>query len=312
MLGGTLGAPILIRRVGHVKAFPAFVTLAVVATMLLPLRVEPAVWVALRAATGFAFAGIFAVTESWINARARNADRGRIYAVYQLVNFVAGTLGQWSLGALQIGGAAAFLAGGALIAASVVPLLASHAQSPPAPRSIRPRPLWIARLAPVSAFASLVAGIANGSVWALGPLYAVGIGVPATDVPAFTSAIIVGSAAGVFPAGLLSDRIDRRLAPAFEMGVGAVAEFALSMLHAPGAAMIVLGFMVGATTFTCYTISMSHAADRARGQEFVAVSTSMLAIYCFGAISGPALGSMAMRCSDRPRFSPKTQRLTPP
>ena len=89
MLAGTLVTPALVRRAGHIRAFAAFVALAVVAAILMPADVSPLPWLILRGALGFVFAGIYAVTESWINAKATNDNRGAVYGAYQVVNFVA-------------------------------------------------------------------------------------------------------------------------------------------------------------------------------------------------------------------------------
>ena len=54
----------------------------------------PAPWMACRGALGFVFAGVYAVIESWINAKADNANRGALYGLYQIVTYVASTGGQ--------------------------------------------------------------------------------------------------------------------------------------------------------------------------------------------------------------------------
>jgi MFS family permease len=64
MLAGTLAAPAAIRRGGHIRAFAAFVALAVVSVVLMPVFVSPWAWLVFRALTGFVFAGIYAVIEA--------------------------------------------------------------------------------------------------------------------------------------------------------------------------------------------------------------------------------------------------------
>jgi MFS family permease len=81
----------------------------------------------------------------------------------------------------------------------------------------------------------LAAGAANGALFALGPVFALGIGMTATSAPLFTSSIVLGSALGVLPIAAISDRIDRRLVIAAVMIAGAASETALSRVAAPGA-----------------------------------------------------------------------------
>jgi MFS family permease len=295
MLAGTLVTPAMVRRAGHIRAFAAFVALAVVAVILMPADVAPALWLTLRGALGFVFAGIYAVTESWINAKASNDNRGAIYGAYQVVNFVASASGQLLLRLFAPGSFLPFTISGALLALAIVPLSMTSVDPPAQPRSVSLRLGWLIRLTPVSAAASFVAGAANGASFALGPVYALQIGMKPSAVPLFTAAVVLGSALGVYPAGLLSDRIDRRLIMAVMMGVGAASEIALWAFPIPGAPVIALGFIVGLTTYTLYTLAMSHANDRVKPHEMVAISASMLFLYCTGAIIAPALASMLMR-----------------
>ena len=57
MLAGTLAAPAIIRRGGHIRAYAAFVALAVVSVILMPVMLSPWSWLACRALIGFVFAG---------------------------------------------------------------------------------------------------------------------------------------------------------------------------------------------------------------------------------------------------------------
>jgi len=55
MLGGTLAAPAIVRRAGHIRAFAAFVAASVVIVIFYPILVAPAAWLVMRAGLGFAF-----------------------------------------------------------------------------------------------------------------------------------------------------------------------------------------------------------------------------------------------------------------
>jgi MFS family permease len=295
MLAGTLATPAIVRRAGHIRAFSAFVAVGVVSVILMPAWVAPAPWMVSRGALGFVFAGIYAVVESWINAKASNANRGALYGLYQIVTFSASAGGQLLLRGFAPASYLPFTVGGALLALAIVPLTMTSVDQPAQPKSVRLRLRWLLRLAPVSAFAALAAGAANGAAYALGPVYALGIGVRPSAVPLFTAAIVVGSALGVYPAGFLSDRMDRRLIMCVAMAAGAAAEAALASLKLAGAPLIAMGFLVGLTTYTLYTLAASHANDHAKPHDMVLISAGLLFIYCIGAIVAPALASLLMR-----------------
>jgi MFS family permease len=142
---------------------------------------------------------------------------------------------------------------------------------------------------------ALIAGIANGAAYSLSPIYALGIGVEPQSVPLFTAAIVVGSALGVYPVGRISDHMDRRLVIVVVMILGAIAEAILAALRLAGWPLILMGFLVGLTTYTLYTLAASHANDRAKPHEMVAVSACLLFLYCTGAIVSPPVASLLMR-----------------
>ncbi len=301
MLAGTLAAPAIIRRGGHIRAYAAFVALAVVSVILMPVVVSPWSWLGCRGLIGFVFAGLYAVIEAWINAKATNANRGVLYALYQIANFAASGSGQLALKPLGAGGFSAFAVSGALLALAIVPMAMTSVDPPGQPRSVRPRLLWLVRQAPRPGFAVLAAGAANGAQFALGPVFAVGIGMTPTSAPLFTSSIVLGSALGVLPIAAISDRIDRRLVIAAVTIAGAACETALSRLTAPGVGLIVLGFLVGLTTYSLYTLAVSLANDDGAPHDLIFISVGLLFIYCVAAIVAPAIASVLMK-----DFGPQT------
>jgi MFS family permease len=174
--------------------------------------------------------------------------------------------------------------------------MAMTSVDPPAqPRSVRPRLLWLVRKAPVSCFAVLAAGAANGALFALGPVFAVGIGMTATNAPLFTSSIVLGSALGILPIAAISDRVDRRLVIAAVAIAGAACEVALSRVAAPGAWLLALGFLVGLTTYSLYTLAVSLANDDGAPHDLIFISVGLLFIYCVAAIAAPAVASVLMK-----------------
>ena len=295
MLAGTLAAPAVVRRAGHIRAFAAFVALAVVSVVLMPVFVSPSAWLVFRALIGCVFAGIYAVIESWINAKATNSNRGSLYALYQIANFTASAGGQMLLQPLGPTGFPPFAVASALLALAILPMAMTSVDPPAEPRSVRPRLLWLIRAAPLSCLAALGAGAANGASFALGPIFAVGVGMSSDKAPLFTSAIVIGSALGVFPVGALSDRVDRRLVMVVAMVAGAAVEIALSRQAGPGKWLIALGFLVGVTTYTLYTLAASLANDGASANDLIFVSVGLLFIYCVAAIAAPAIASVLMQ-----------------
>jgi MFS family permease len=76
---GTLSCHWVIDRVGHIRAFAVFAAVAGNATLGHIIFDQPYAWIALRALLGYAFAGQFVVIESWLNDKAADDNRGRIF-----------------------------------------------------------------------------------------------------------------------------------------------------------------------------------------------------------------------------------------
>lgn len=54
-VSGCLAVPVIVKRVGHVRAFGALASLAGISVLLNLLFMDAAVWIVLRAITGFCF-----------------------------------------------------------------------------------------------------------------------------------------------------------------------------------------------------------------------------------------------------------------
>ena len=73
---GSLCCGKVVQAVGHILAFLALGAIASTAPLLHLLIVDPIAWVVARALTGFCFAGLFIVVESWLNGAVTEETRG--------------------------------------------------------------------------------------------------------------------------------------------------------------------------------------------------------------------------------------------
>jgi len=88
---GSMVAPVLVSRVGHIRVFSALASLASISILFHGVYIDPWIWMAMRVITGISFAGFFVVTESWLNDRASNETRGKVLSVYMVI--VTGSMG---------------------------------------------------------------------------------------------------------------------------------------------------------------------------------------------------------------------------
>ena len=86
-LAGSLTCERLINRVGYIRAFGVFAVSASIATLLLAVTDNIYAWTLFKVMTGYAIAGAFVVIESWLNDKASEDNRGRIFAVYMVASW---------------------------------------------------------------------------------------------------------------------------------------------------------------------------------------------------------------------------------
>src|SRR3546814_15389007 len=77
---GALRAGGVVRRVGHIRAFAAFVPLLSASTLAYALVRHPLPWGALRLIDAICVAGVFVCLESWLGDRTEGGQRGTIHA----------------------------------------------------------------------------------------------------------------------------------------------------------------------------------------------------------------------------------------
>ena len=295
MLVGTLAASAIVRHAGYVRAFTASVALAVIIALAYPLYVDPLAWIVLRGLLGFAFAVLYGVIETWINSKADNKNRGSVYGVYQLVHFGGGTLGQQMISAAAPTSFALFSISAMMTALAILPMALTKSEPPANPRSVRVRIPWLVGVSPVGTMAALCIGAANGAFWFLGPVFALGPDNSTERVATLMTAVIIGSAVGVWPIGRLSDFFDRRVVIVVCATCGAALEAVFFMLGMPGPlAMTLLGFCLGVANMSLYTLAAAQTNDRAGPDHATTVASGLLLLYCIGAIVAPYTGAWLM------------------
>jgi MFS family permease len=291
---GCLIVPRLVRRAGHIRAFAALTSTAVATMLAHPILVEPLVWYALRAVTGFCFAGLYLVIESWLNDRATNQTRGLVMSVYVMVDYAALTAGQMLVTAFPVRGFELFAIAAILFSLATLPVTISRAGQPAPIEVARIRPLRLLRAAPVAMVGCFVIGLTNGSLWSLGPIFGIGRGLTADGAATFMSAVVVAGALAQWPVGRLSDKMDRRRVLAGLLVGAVVAALALGLVPAPLSGLAALGFAYGALALPAYSLTAAHAYDRTAPEEAVETAAGVLLAYGVGSVVGPSLASVGM------------------
>ena len=286
----------LIRRVGHVRVFAAMTAIASATPLLHGLWVNPWIWASLRIITGFCFAVLYIVIESWLNERSTNENRASVFSAYILINMTVLAVGQQMLIFYDPLYLNLFALASVLVSLAAVPVALSKSENPRPLEDTKLDFRYLYKNSTVGMLGSLVCGLANGSFWALAPVFSVSISGNVSLTANFMTAVVVGSALGQWPLGWLSDRTDRRIVLGGISFAGVIIG-AILWLMAPvlsNTGLIALAALWGALAFPVYSIAVAHANDRAEAGSFVMVSAGLLMMYGIGAIIGPFVASMMM------------------
>ena len=116
-----------------------------------------------RAVTGFCFAGLFLVLESWLNERATSSTRGRTLGRYMVATWV-GVIGGKLLFALASADAFhLFALASILVGLSLAPLALTNGAPPAISRPAALRIGQLYRMAPAGLIGSVAVGVVNGA-----------------------------------------------------------------------------------------------------------------------------------------------------
>ncbi len=294
-IGGTIAAPHFVQRVGHIRVFAAFTSVASVTILLQGIFVNPLMWGILRLISGLCFAGIYVIAESWLNDRASSHNRGSLLAIYMLVLYLGLGLSQFLLNLADPLDADLFMLISALISIALVPLTLSGQRAPElsVPQKVRYRDLY--RLSPLGVVAVTVAGTISGIVFSLGPVYARLKGMGTSEVATFMSVTIIASVATQYPVGRLSDRWDRRTVIAIVCTLATAVAAALACFaDLPLSLFLLLSAIFGGLVFTLYSLAVSHINDHLAPSQMVAASGALILLNGAGAAAGPVLAGALM------------------
>ena len=293
---GCLKGGELIKSVGHVRVFLAMTALASATPLIHGMILNPFVWIILRSMTGFCFAVLYVVIESWLNEQSSNETRGIVFSTYVMITLTVMAAGQMMTLLYDPSGLQLFVIASVLVSLGAVPIALSKSQTPDQPQEVEVDIRRLFKLSPAGTIGCLVIGIANGAFWSLAPLFTAGVSSDPSLAAWFMSSTVVGGAIAQWPLGYLSDRIGRRRTLLLStISCAIVAGFILMFADQLGFVGInVLGGAWGFFAFPMYAVAVAHANDYAEADDYVMVSSGLLLMFGVGAIIGPFLASGVM------------------
>lgn len=294
--GLTLGAHRvfrIIRRVGHIRAFAAFVSLYSATAITYSLIDSVVVWTVLRFVDGFCVAGVFVCLESWLNDRADHERRGTTLAFYMIALYAGQALSQ---GLLVLGEADAqrpFIIAALILSLTIWPVALTKL---PEPIMDQQRVFTLRQLyetSPLGLVGSAATGLMLGAFYAMGAVHAQRIGMSTVAIAGLMSAVIAGGVALQWPLGRLSDRFDRRTVIVFTLAATVAVAMAMTTIAQP-TIFTVFGALFGGFAFALYPLCVAHTNDQVESDERTSANGGLILVYSIGAVIGPLIASAVM------------------
>lgn len=296
LVTGSLKTESFISRVGYIRTFSAFASLATVAAVVMGLVIVPYVWIVSRFLMGVFTAGLFIVIESWLLSVGGMDKKGTILAYYMIAFYAAQSGGQFLLAALPPLSTIPFSLATVFIALSVVPVSLTRAKSPHLEKPSLLTPFQLLKISTFGILSAFGSGLIMGAVFGLGPVFAHSIGMSTSEVATFMGVTIVGGFVLQWPLGKLSDMISRR---SVLIGVSFITS-SLALLIALAALvstpfLLILAVLFGGFSFTMYPLSISYTNDYLDPKDVVAATGGLLVSYGVGCVFGPLLAPFLIK-----------------
>ena len=300
--------PKLVQKVGHIRVFAAFASIASLSILIHAVFVNPFVWTLGRFLTGFSIVGIFIVVESWLNDRATNRTRGQVLSTYMFITMTGLAIGTLLLNFSSPERYEPFILISLLLSIALIPILLTKRKPPKFKKlsSIKIKDLY--KISPFGTVSMFCTGFVHSSLFTLAAVYAATINFTVFEISLLLFLITISGAIFQWPIGYYSDRYDRRLviisctfAGTFFCALSMIASGAslANMYLATSIGMDKIMFFVFVTLYAgvaipMFTLNLAYVNDFIPKEKFVAAGGGLQIIFGLGAMGGPMLCSIFM------------------
>ena len=305
---GSQTTPKLVQKVGHIRVFAAFASLASLSALLAAVYVNPVMWTFSRFITGISLVSCYIVAESWLNDRATNKNRGQLLSAYMIILFGGLALGMLLLNVSNPNSYEPFILVSVLLSLALVPILLTKRSAPKFKKigTISIKELY--KISPLGTVSSFCTGLIHSAFFSLIAVYAT-----TSNFTLFETSILLFMAtiAGVIfqgPIGYFSDKYERRKVIVITTALGAMFAFisiifggeslqnmylSVRLSFSKIVFFISVGIYAG-LALPLFSLNLAHTNDYVTKDKFVAAGGGIQLIFGIGAIIGPILCSFFM------------------
>ena len=294
-LSGSLIIPHFLKKVGHIRVFAALASLASIAILLHSIFIDPFAWFFIRILTGLCLAGISVIMESWLNDKADKETRGGLLSVYMIITFTFIGIGSLLLNLSDPAKFDLFVLVSIFLSFALIPILLTSSNPPSFENPKRLNFADLYKLSPLGFVGALLIGLAHGTIFGLGAVYAKTNGLDNFQVSLFIVILTIFGALFQWPIGFVSDKIDRRVVLVLVTFIASVICILLIISSYLSITLLyILLALYAGMSLPMYSLVIAHTNDYLQPDEIVAASAAIVALVGCGAIFGPIIASYFM------------------
>ena len=300
--------PKLVGKVGHIRVFAAFASMASLSILIHAVFVNPAVWTFARFISGFSIVGIFIVMESWLNDRANNRTRGQLLSIYMFITLIGISLGTLLLNFSSPEKYEPFILISLLLSLALIPILLTKRKAPKFKKLGYIDIKGLYKTSPLGTVSMFCTGIIHSALFSLGAVYAAAMNFTIFEISLLLFMITVFGAVFQWPIGYYSDKSDRRVIIIICTFFSAL--FCVLAIFASGTSLQNIHFatsigidkimffvyvaLYAGMAIPLFTLNLAYVNDYIPKEKFVAAGGGMQIIFGMGAMTGPLLCSLIM------------------
>ena len=300
--------PKLVGKVGHIRVFAAFASMASLSILIHSVFVNPVVWTFVRFISGFSIVGIFIVMESWLNDRANNRTRGQLLSIYMFITLIGLSLGTLLLNFSSPEKYEPFILISLLLSLALIPILLTKRKAPKFKKLGHINIKGLYKTSPLGTVSMFCTGIIHSALFSLGAVYAASMNFTIFEISLFLFFITISGGLFQWPVGYYSDKTDRRkiiivctfVASLFCcLSILASGTSLQNMYLATSVSVDKIIFFIYVALYAgmaipLFTLNLAYVNDYIPKEKFVAAGGGMQIIFGLGAMTGPLLCSLLM------------------
>ena len=301
---GAKTIPSFIFRVGHIRVFAAFASIASIVILMHSILIHPFTWFILRIVTGISMVSIYTIAESWLNDRSSNKNRGSVLSIYMIVLYGSMGIGMFFLNFSKPENFQPYILVSLFMSLALIPILLTKRKAPTFKKITGMSLRELYKVSPLGMVGSVFYGTTQSALFSLLAVYATSMNFTIFEISLVTFLLAISGAVAQFPIGKLSDKFDRRLVIIYTTFGAAFfalcAIFASDLMYLPGGLgtsktwFYIFLILFSFCSLPMFAIIFAHTNDFIPKEKFVAAGAGLQFAFGLGAISGPFLCSLFM------------------